>query len=151
MASSLPLFSLWEKMYMVFTVNFSDSQRQPTTPAEKCAPSSRNHLSLQWNTFLFKKWFKKYFWCGPFLKSIEFVTTLLLFYGLAFWLWSMWEFSSLTRDWTHTPCIRWWSPNCWTAREVPKMYFFNSENSLPCPALYTHTQSRWLSLTLASL
>ena len=36
---------------------------------------------------------------------IEFVTVLLLFYVLVFWLRGMWNLSSLTRDRTHTPCI----------------------------------------------
>ena len=47
---------------------------------------------------------------------IEFVTILLLFW---FWSWGMWCLSSLTRDWTHTPCIGRWNLNHWTTREVP--------------------------------
>ena len=63
--------------------------------------------------------FKFFFWCGPFLKSIEFVTTLLLFYVLVFWLRGVWDLSSLTRDRTHTPCIGRQSLSHWTSREVP--------------------------------
>ena len=61
------------------------------------------------------------------LKSLytEFVTILFLFYVLVFWLQGMWDLSSLTRDWTHIPCIRWWSPNHWPAREVPSHFGFN--------------------------
>ena len=50
---------------------------------------------------------------------IEFVTVLLLFYVLVFWLQGMWDLSSLTRDQTHTPCIGRRSLNHWTIREVP--------------------------------
>ena len=49
----------------------------------------------------------------------EFVTILLLFYVLVFWLRGMWDPSSLTRDGTHTPCLGRRSPNHWIAREVP--------------------------------
>ena len=35
----------------------------------------------------------------------EFVTILSLFYALDFWLWGMWDLSSLNRDQTHSPCI----------------------------------------------
>lgn len=46
----------------------------------------------------------KVFWCGQFLESIEFVA-LLLFPMFWFWLRGMWDLSSPTTDWTHTPCI----------------------------------------------
>ena len=36
---------------------------------------------------------------------------------------SMWDLSSLTRDWTHVPCIGRWVPNHWTTREVPTHLF----------------------------
>ena len=51
---------------------------------------------------------------------IEFVTILLLFYVLVFWLRGMWDPSCPTRELTHTPCIRRRSLNPWTAREVPQ-------------------------------
>ena len=41
-----------------------------------------------------------------------------LFQVLVFWPWCMWDLSSLTTDWTGTPCIGWQSLNHWTAREV---------------------------------
>ena len=52
---------------------------------------------------------------------IEFVTVLLLFYVLFFWLRGMWDFISPTRDGTHTPCIgrQKSSPLDQTARGVP--------------------------------
>ena len=36
---------------------------------------------------------------------IEFVTILLLFCVLVFWLWGIWALSTPTRDLTYTPCI----------------------------------------------
>ena len=67
--------------------------------------------------------FKNKFWCGPFLNSIEFVTILLLFCVLVFWLRGMWEHSSPTRDWTCTSYIGRQSLNYWTAREVYHTHF----------------------------
>ena len=54
-----------------------------------------------------KFFFLRFFWCGPFKKSIEFITILLLFYVLGFRPWAMWDLSFLTKDWTCTPCIGW--------------------------------------------
>ena len=53
------------------------------------------------------------------LNWTKFVTIFLLFYTLVFWLWSMWALISPTSDWTHTHCMRRWSLNHWSAREVP--------------------------------
>ena len=36
---------------------------------------------------------------------IEFVSILLLFYVLVFWLWGMWDFKSLIRDLTRMPAL----------------------------------------------
>ena len=44
---------------------------------------------------------KIFFWCGPSLKSFEFVTMLFLFHVLIFWPWDMWDLCSPTRDRTH--------------------------------------------------
>ena len=55
---------------------------------------------------------------------VEFVPVLFLFYVLYFWLQGMWNLSSPTRDRTHTSCIRRWSLNHWTYREVLPSYFF---------------------------
>ena len=49
---------------------------------------------------------------------IEFVTILLLFYILVFWLPGIWDLHSLTRDGTHVPCIGRRSLSHWTTREV---------------------------------
>ena len=51
----------------------------------------------------------------------EFVTILLLFPVLVFWLRGMWDLSSRTRDQTHTPCIGRRRLNHWTGREVPTL------------------------------
>ena len=42
------------------------------------------------------------------------------------------NFSSPTRDWTSTPCIRRWSLNHWTTREVP--FYFRSPFPTPLGA-----------------
>ena len=74
---------------------------------------------------------QRFFWCGPFLKSLSLFTVLLLFYVLVLWPRDMWALSSLTRDWTCTPCIGRWSLNHWTVREIPS--FFNKTlNIEPC-------------------
>ena len=60
-----------------------------------------------------------------FKKILYWIFTLsFLFYFLVFWLQGMWDLSSLTRDWTHTPCIGRWSLNHWFTREVPIERFF---------------------------
>ena len=56
---------------------------------------------------------------------IEFVTLLLLFYVLVFWLRGMWDLSSPTRGRTHTPYIGRQSLNHWTAREVLDLWGFS--------------------------
>ena len=62
---------------------------------------------------------KIFFSCGPFLKSVEFVTILFLFSVLVFWLQGMWDLSLPIRDRILTSYIRRRSLNHWTAREVP--------------------------------
>ena len=52
---------------------------------------------------------------------------LLLFYFLAFWRRGMRTLSSLTKNWTHIPCIGSWSLNYWTAREIPRIKFLMME------------------------
>ena len=68
--------------------------------------------------------FLKNFQCGPFLKSIEFVTILFLFYAFVFWLQGLWDPSSLTSDWTCTPCLGRQGLNPRTARKVPLVACF---------------------------
>ena len=70
----------------------------------------------------FFKFFFFFFDVEHFKVFIKFITILRLFYvsfcfGVG--LWGMWDISSPTRDWSHIPCIGGWSPNHWTAREVP--------------------------------
>ena len=59
----------------------------------------------------------------------EFITILLLFYVLVFWLRGLWDLQSPTRDGTHAPCIGWPSLNHWATREVPGIFFFFKSNS----------------------
>lgn len=60
-----------------------------------------------------------------FSKSIELVTTLLLFYALFFWLRGMWDLLSQVRDGTPTPCIGSGSFQHWSSREVPLVIFLS--------------------------
>ena len=52
---------------------------------------------------------------------IEFLTASFLFYVSLFWPQGMWDFSSLTKDWTCTPYIGRQSLNHLTARKVPRI------------------------------
>ena len=47
---------------------------------------------------------------------------------MIFWLRGTWDLSSLTRDWTHTPCIVRGSLNHRTAREVPQGRVFKGNS-----------------------
>ena len=58
------------------------------------------------NTVLMPFFFKGFFWCGPFLKSLlNLLQILLLFYVLVFWPGCMWDLSSQTSYWTCSPHI----------------------------------------------
>ena len=59
-----------------------------------------------------------------FKAFIECVKILFLFYVLVFWPGDMECLSSLTRDWTHTPCSGRWNLILWTTREVCLLFFF---------------------------
>ena len=61
-----------------------------------------------------------FFWYGPFPKSSLICYNILsvLCFG-PFWLWGLWDSSSLTRDQTHTPCLGRQSLNHWTTGAVP--------------------------------
>ena len=76
--------------------------------------------------------FKTFFHVDHFQVFIEFVTILLLWF---FWPQGMEDLSSLTRVWTHKPCIRRRSLNHWTTGEVSKEKFW-----------YSSSQTRELSL-----
>ena len=56
-----------------------------------------------------------------FRKAVYGRVPWLLFYVLVFSPRGMWDLSSLTRDWTHTPCVGRGSPNHWTTGEVPPL------------------------------
>ena len=87
---------------------------------------------LMWTIFFFLKW-------TIFKVFIEFVTILLLFYVLVFWLRGMWDLSSPTRDRTRTPCIGRRSLNHWTTSEVPEFPSFLRLNNIPlCMCIYIH-------------
>ena len=64
------------------------------------------------------------FWCvwTIFKVFIEFVIILLLFHILVFWLWSTWDLSSPTRNWTLICCSGRWSLSHWAAREALEFY-----------------------------
>ena len=76
---------------------------------------------------------------------IEFVTILLLFYVLFFWLQGMWDLSCPTRDRTCTSCIGGQSLNHWTTREVPELDILNGSymdmNFISIKMLYKPNQS----------
>ena len=63
------------------------------------------------------------FWCGSFLKCIEFFI-LLLVLCFDFLPQCMWDLSSLTRGWTCIPCIGRWILNHLTVREAPAHIIF---------------------------
>ena len=71
------------------------------------------YLALQEDSLLFEPPGKLIF-----KVFIEFVTTLLLFYGLVFCLQGVWDLSSLIRDRTCVSCIERPSLNHWTTRDV---------------------------------
>ena len=64
--------------------------------------------------------FLRYFWCGPFFKSLYWICCSIdcLVYFMVFWLRGMWDLSLPTRDQTHTSYTGRWSLNHWIAREV---------------------------------
>ena len=66
---------------------------------------------------------------------IEFVTILFVF-CFGFWLQDTWDLSSLNRDWTHTPCIRRWSLNHWTARDSPGFAFIGLSPHFLCSLIW---------------
>ena len=75
---------------------------------------------MDWYLISFIFFFWDFFLMWTIFKVFtEFVTILLLFYVLVFWLWGMWDPSSLTRDRTCTPCTGRQSLTHWFTREVP--------------------------------
>ena len=76
----------------------------------------RPSLCVPAHPVIFLRFF--FFWCGPFLKLWSNLLQYCFCFVLVFWLWSMWDLRSPTRDWTRTPYIGRQSLNHWTAREV---------------------------------
>ena len=67
---------------------------------------------------------------------------ILFFVLFFFWPWSMWDLSSLTRDWTCTLSIVKQSLNHWTAREVPEFaILYNSVGLDQCLTSLIHHSS----------
>ena len=65
-------------------------------------------------TFFDVDYFKSLYWICCNIVSV---------WCLVFWPSGMWDLSSSTRDWTHTPSIGRWHLNLWTSREVPEWCF----------------------------
>ena len=70
----------------------------------------------------------------------------LIFFG-GFWTWSMWNLSSLTRDWAYTPCIGRRSSNHWTSREVLSLFSVVLVGSF----LFFYIQVHWFFTVLPPL
>ena len=66
---------------------------------------------------------------------------------LVFWPQGMWDLSSQTRDWTHTPCVRGWILSHWTTREYLCPLFFIFRLSVwNTPFLYHLAPALWSCL-----
>ena len=61
--------------------------------------------SSRLNARVFYLFFKAFFMWTIFKVFMECVTILPLFYVLGFWLWDVWDLSSLTRNSSHTPAL----------------------------------------------
>ena len=88
-----------------------------------------------------------FFKCGQFIKSIEFVTVLLLFYVLFFWSWGLCDLSSLTWDQIHIPCVE-RSLNCWATSEVP-LHSLSFRGAHPALSVDFISLCRWLPVVCA--
>ena len=67
--------------------------------------------------------FKDFFWCGLFLKSLLNLLQYCFCFMFSFWSSGLWDLSFSTRDWTRTPCIGRRQVNHWPSREVPEWCF----------------------------
>ena len=88
--------------------------------------------------------------CPDHLKSLYLNKNLLrycfwLFFFFMIFLGGLRDLSSLSRDWTCTPCPGRWSLNHWTARKIPQMDSFDScqtavtlHGRVCVPALQSH-------------
>ena len=101
---------------------------------------------------LFSCQFKIFFGCGPFLKSLLekkkkslYWMLQYCFYFKSFWPQGMWDLSSLTRDWTHTPSVlEAQSLNHQTTNEVPL-------NTWCLTWVFAFSQASWSQLSTFSL
>ena len=79
--------------------------------------------------------FKRFFWCGPFLSLYWICYSIASVFMFWFSGHKACEiFSSLTRDWTHTSCIGRQSLNHWTIMEDPLpavVYFHIIKSATP--------------------
>lgn len=106
---------------------FLQSQASSSTFSDSMNLTSLGTL-YKWNQTIFtpnvygNAFLKAIFMWTMFKVFMGFVTISLLFFGFGFWPRGMSELISLTRDWSHTPCIGRWNFNCWTAKEVPGMH-----------------------------
>ena len=67
----------------------------------------------------FLMYFKDFFLCGPFSKSLlNLLQYCFCFMFLVFCPWGVWDLNSLTRDQNHAAGLGRWSLNHWTPREV---------------------------------
>ena len=105
-----------------------------TVWVETCSLTSFTS-STGFSSSFFFFFFWRFFWQGPFIKSLVNLLQYCLFYVFVFWPWAMWDLSSLSRDQTHTPCIGRWSLHHWTAREVPYYRVFKKKKKLPTSAI----------------
>ena len=80
--------------------------------------------------FLFLFYFKYSFFKN--VNHFFFSSLYWICYNTAsvFWLWVVWDLSSLTRDRTSTPCLGEQSRHHWTFREVPYAIMFSTWDSL---------------------
>ena len=49
-----------------------------------------------------------------------YIQSCLIFHSFSFWTCSLWDLSSLTRDWTHVLAVKAQNHNHWTAKEFPR-------------------------------
>ena len=108
--TSVPLRILL--MFQGFDWGFSSNSSPNQSPQSfKCC----NTETTTWIIPAFLFFFLSLYWICYTIASVVYV--------LVFWPQDVWDLSSPTRDGTQHPCIGRWSPNHWTAREVPRPVF----------------------------
>ena len=85
----------------------------------------------------------------PFLIWPTQIMCIFIYLFIYFWPHHMWGLSFLTRDWTHTPCIRSTKSEPWAAREVPA--FASVVVQTPWAAAHQVSLSFTISLSLLKL